>query len=158
MGCIPKGLDCGAARSFGSTWRRVGTRTLKLYDGSVLTRVLRATYRGHKIELIANEEMILADVERGLGGSSFSNSTSASGSIAMASRRGRYSAWCRALDVYAWGILSASQAKLLESGVLSRLLELIEPRSVKRSTCLSGLSAYICEIRHLSGLWRLSTR
>ena len=37
------------------------------YGGTTLTRQLRALYRGHKIELLANEALILADVEASYG-------------------------------------------------------------------------------------------
>ena len=39
---------------------------MHLYGGTTLARQLRGLYRGHKIELLANEELILADVEASL--------------------------------------------------------------------------------------------
>jgi hypothetical protein len=130
MGCDSEGGSIAVLRDLSAALGgRVGTRTLKLYDGSVLTRVLRATYRGHKIELIANEEMILADVEARFGRFELLKFNERQWKY----RYGKPAAVVIARGVEHWmytpgGILSASQAKLLESGVLSRLLELIEPR------------------------------
>jgi hypothetical protein len=46
---------------------RVTKRNVMLMRGITLTRQLRALYRGHKIELIANDNLILADVEASYG-------------------------------------------------------------------------------------------
>src|SRR5690349_14714016 len=45
----------------------VRKKVVRLYGGTTLTRRLRALYRGHKIELLANNELILADVEASYG-------------------------------------------------------------------------------------------
>ncbi len=45
----------------------VRARKQELNDGSILTHALHGTYRAHKLELRANEEMIVADVEARYG-------------------------------------------------------------------------------------------
>ena len=89
----------------------VGAKKLKLNDGSILTHVLRGTYRAHKIELVANEEIIVADMRRDLGSSSFLYSTSATGSIDMASPR----------PSFLWVVSSMPCIRILEACRLPRL-------------------------------------
>jgi hypothetical protein len=104
-------------------------RRQELNDGSILTHVLRGTYRAHKLELRANEEMIVADIEAQYGQFHL---------LIFNERPWRYRYGKPAAFVLANGAehsmytlrgeLSEDQAKLLESGALSRLLDLISPQ------------------------------
>lgn len=111
---------------------RVGIKKVELYDGSILTQVLCTTHREHKIELLANEEMILVDVEARFGPFEL---------LMFNQRPGNFSYGKSAAIVTALGVehhmhtldgsLSPAQAALLESGVLSRLLESIAPKELE---------------------------
>ena len=107
---------------------RVGKKTVLLYGGVILTRQLRVLYREHKIELLANDELILADIEASYGrfelmqinpGSRFRFGRHA-GIVTTGS--GKYGVFT--LD----GNLSRAQEELYNSGILGRLLDVIDPR------------------------------
>lgn len=111
----------------------VRAKKQELNDGSILTHVLHGTYRAHKIELIGNEEMIVADVEARFGQFHL---------LIFNERQWKYRFGKPAAFVLAGGIeyamythlgvLSEAQAKLLESGALSRLLESIAPQELEQ--------------------------
>jgi hypothetical protein len=108
---------------------RLGAKRVKRDDGSILTRALRATYREHKIELLANEEAILADVEARFGHFELLKINERPWKY----RYGKPAAAVLANGVEHWiyaykGSLSAAQTNLVESGVLTKLLESIAPQ------------------------------
>lgn len=106
---------------------RVKKKTVLLYGGATLTSQLRGLYRGHKIELLANHELILADVEASYGRFE----------LLQINPRTRFQHGHPACTVTTpnanhtiftlGGTLSPAQAELYESGVLGRLLDVIVP-------------------------------
>ena len=111
----------------------VRAKKQELTNGSILTHVLHGTYRAHKIELIANEEMILVDVEARYGQFHL---------LTFNERQWKYRFGKPASVVLAHGVeypmhtldgsLSEAQAKLLQSGALSTLLEVIAPQELEQ--------------------------
>jgi hypothetical protein len=105
---------------------RVRKKSFLLVGGTTLTHQLRALYRGHKIELLANENWILVDVEARFG---------QFGLFKINQRRayfGRPAATVEAAGVKHAvftidGNLSHAQAELYDSGALKRLLDVISP-------------------------------
>lgn len=105
----------------------VRKKAVHLYGGATLTRQLRGLYRGHKIELLANDELILADVEANYGQFELMQINPRSkfhfGKPArtVTTNVAKYAIFT--LD----GNLSPAQAELYESGILGRLLDVIDP-------------------------------
>ena len=105
----------------------VRKKTVLLYGGATLTRQLRGLYRGHKIELLANHELMLTDVEASYGRFEL---------IQINPRtRFQHGKLARTITTTSanhtiftpGGKLSPAQAELYESGVLGRLLDVIVP-------------------------------
>jgi len=100
---------------------------VRLYGGTTLTRQLRTLYRGHKIEVLANSELILADVEASYGRFELF--------VINPRPSTRYGKHARPINTTTAkhvlftieGNLSPSQSELCESGVLERLLDVIDP-------------------------------
>lgn len=99
-----------------------------LYGGVTLTHQLRARYREHTIELLANNELILVDVESTFGQFELLMSnprpTSLPGKIAhtIQTPRAKHA-------IYTFGgILSGPQSELCVPGVLGRILDVIDPK------------------------------
>jgi hypothetical protein len=123
-GCI--GVLCDLAQTLKG---HVKKKTVHLYGGATLLRQLRAVYRGHKIELLANDELMLADVEAAYGrfellqikprSARFQHGKAAR---TITSRDAEFTIFT--LD----GNLSPAQAKLYESGALGRIFDVIGPR------------------------------
>ena len=107
---------------------RLRKKTVHLYGGATLTQQLRGLYRGHKIELLANNELILADVEASYGrfeliqinprSTRFQHGKPARTVTTSGAKHAIFT-----LD----GNLSLAQAELYESGILGRLLDVIDP-------------------------------
>ena len=110
------------AKSLGG---RVRKKVVHLYGGTTLTRQLRTLYRGHKIELLANEELILADVEAGYGRFELFmiNGRSPYGKPAHTINASSAKHVIFTLD----GNLSGPQSELCASGVLARFLDVVDP-------------------------------
>jgi hypothetical protein len=98
-----------------------------LMGGITLTRQLRALYRGHKIELLANESLILVDVEASYGRFEL---------LEINPRTIYYGKPAAAIEIAGFkhaiftidGTLSGAQAELYESGALGRILNVVDPR------------------------------
>jgi hypothetical protein len=113
------------AKIFGVKVKRA---KVMLTDASMLTRQVRATYRRHQIELLASEDLILADVEARYG----------SFTLLKVNPRVRSLHQAPVCDVRASGAdhqvfnadgkLSQAQSDLINSGLLTRLLEVISPQ------------------------------
>lgn len=113
------------AKAFGVQVKRA---KVVLTGGATLTHRLRALYRRHEIELLANQDLMLADVEACFG----------EFTLLYINPRARLSHDAPACTVHASGIehqvfnsggeLSQVQSDLIESGVLELLLEIIRPR------------------------------
>ena len=107
---------------------QVKKKKTMLYGGTTLTRQLRGLYRGHEVELLANDELICADIEASYGQfellmvnprpASLRRGTG----VAITTKRAKYTIF--PVD----GNLSAAQADLCESGALGRLLDVVDPR------------------------------
>lgn len=93
-----------------------------------LTHVLRAEYREHKVEILANEEIVLLDVEARYGPFS----------LMVINPSTRFRAFSRPLQHTAevagvayridpYGELSPAQSRLLASGAVGRILKVIRP-------------------------------
>jgi hypothetical protein len=105
----------------------VRKKTVLLYGGATLTRQLRGLYRGHKVELLANHELILIDVEASYGRFE----------LLQINPRTRFQHGKPARTIATTsanhtiftlgGKLSPAQAELYESGALGRLLDVIVP-------------------------------
>jgi hypothetical protein len=101
-----------------------------LMGGVTLTRRLRAPYRGHRVDLLANRDLILLDVEARYGQFRLLY-------INPRVRRPRHGAAASTVDVSGvkhevfnyHGELSPAQADLMESGALERLLGVIHPQA-----------------------------
>jgi hypothetical protein len=108
---------------------RVRKKTVQLQGGATLTRQLRGLYRGHKIELLANEELILTDVEAAYGGFELLQ-------INRRSTRFQYGKPARTITTSSTkhtiftrdGNFSPAQVELWESGALARILDVIDPQ------------------------------
>ena len=105
---------------------RVRKKTVHLYGNETLTRELRAPYRRHKVELLANEDLILVDVTANYGRFGLFKINSQMGYY------GKRAQTIRAKDsthiVFTVdGNLSRAQSELMESGAISRLLDVISP-------------------------------
>jgi hypothetical protein len=111
-----------------SLGQRVRNTNVMLTGSITLTRQLRVLHRGHKIELLANDSLILADVEANYGRFE----------LLMINPRltrtpyGRPASTINTTGVEhvvftTDGSLSRAQAELQESGVLGRLLNVIDP-------------------------------
>jgi hypothetical protein len=106
----------------------VRKKTVHLYGGATLTRQLQGFYRGHKIELLANDELILVDVEASYGrfeliqinprSTRFQHGKLARTVITNGAKHAIFT-----MD----GNLSLAQTELYEGGVLGRLLDIIDP-------------------------------
>jgi len=100
-----------------------------LPGGVTLTRQLRAPYRGHRVDLHANHDWVLADIEARYGQFRLFYINPRAG-------QSRYGAPACTVDVSGvehpvfnyHGELSPPQADLVESGVLERLLSVIDPQ------------------------------
>lgn len=108
---------------------RVTKAKVELDDGRILTHRVRAFYRGHQIELLADHELMLVDIEADYG----------QFTLFYINPRKRHSLWgepiftMRVADVEYQGFnypgeLTPEQSSLIESGTLSRLLEAINPQ------------------------------
>ena len=105
---------------------RVRKKTVHLYGNETLTREVHAPYRGHKVELLANEDLILVDVTANYGRFGLFKINSQMGYY------GKRAQTIRAKDsthiVFTVdGNLSRAQSELMESGAISRLLDVISP-------------------------------
>jgi len=106
----------------------VKKKTVHLDGGTTLTRQLRGLYRGHRVELLANDELILADVEASYGEFELLK-------INPRPARFPYGKPARTITTRDTkhviftidGKLSPAQVELCESGVLGRLLNVINP-------------------------------
>jgi hypothetical protein len=122
----PDGIEAldDIAKVFGAPVKRA---KVMLAGGPTLTRRLRALYRRHQIELLANQDLMLADVEARFG----------EFTLCYINPRVRVSDEAPACTVHASGSeyhvfnsggeLSQAQSDLIKSGVLERLLEVIDP-------------------------------
>lgn len=107
---------------------RVKKRLVRLVGGTILTHQLRTPYRKHKIDLRANDELVLIDVEAAYG----------SFHLFMINRRPRTIYGKPAHMIRASGVdhivftldgsLSEAQSELCESGPMSQLLDVVNPR------------------------------
>jgi hypothetical protein len=124
----PDGLEIlnDLAKDFGAPIKRAKV----MLEGDItLTRRLRAPYRGHQIELLANRDLVLADVEAPYGQFRLFY-------INPRVLQSRYGAPACTLNVSGFkhqvfnyhGELSPAQADLVDSGALERLLGVIDPQ------------------------------
>ncbi len=107
---------------------QVRKKVVLLYGGITLTRQLRAVYRGHKIELLANDDLILADVEGNYG--RFELLRINPRSTEVSHRKPAHTintSTSKQVVCSSDGSLSASQSELCESGVLQRLVDIVDP-------------------------------
>jgi hypothetical protein len=93
----------------------------------VLTNQLRARYRGHKVELLANVEWIRADIEANYGNFELLMINRRPGTTYGRPARTMKTATAEYALYSIDGDLSEPQSKLYESGVLERLLDAISP-------------------------------
>jgi hypothetical protein len=102
---------------------------VRLDDGRILTHRVRAFHRGHQIELLADQELMLVDIEADYG----------QFTLFYINPRKRHSLWgepiftMRVADVEYQGFnypgeLTPEQSFLIESGTLRHLLEKINPQ------------------------------
>lgn len=113
------------AESLGS---RVTKTNVMLMGNTTLTRQLRALDRGHKIELLANDSLILADVEANYGRFELLKINPRSARTPYGRPAGTINtAGVEHVIFTIDGSLSRAQAELYESGVLERLLNVIDP-------------------------------
>ena len=89
------------------------------YGGTTLTRQLRALYRGHKIELLANEALILADVEASYGRFELLQINPISTRFQLKPARTINTSSAKHVILTFDGNLSGPQSELYESGVLA---------------------------------------
>jgi hypothetical protein len=105
----------------------VRKKTVLLYGGVTLTRQLRGLYREHKIELLANHELVLTDVEASYGRFELLQINPRTkfhhGTLARTITTTSANHMVFTLE----GELSPAQAELYESGILRRLLDVIVP-------------------------------
>lgn len=125
------------AEAFGSRMRK---KRVYLEDGSVLTQSLRATFREHKIELLANDNLVLADVEARYGEFKLLKINERPSKYRFGNTAATISASAaehtvRTID----GKLSRAQAELIASGVLSRLIERINLQTDEELNISQGL-------------------
>ena len=106
---------------------RIRKTKVVLNGGITLTQQLRNRYREHKIEVLANDELILADIEANFGRFELltinPRPTSLHGNAAhtLKTALGKYVIY--ALE----GVLSAPQSELCVPGVLGRILDVVAP-------------------------------
>jgi len=105
----------------------VRKKVVSLCGGTTLTRQLRALYRGHKIDLLANSELILADVEASYGRFELFVINPRPSTRFGKPARPINTATAKHVIFTIDGNLSPSQSELCESGVLERLLDVIDP-------------------------------
>src|SRR5215471_13139126 len=109
---------------------RVGKKNVRLMGGITLTRQLRAIYHEHKIELLANEDLMLVDVGASYGRFELlmiNQRPTRSGYI-YGGPACKIKTTCTAHTVFTSdGNLSRAQSILYESGALERLLQVIAP-------------------------------
>jgi hypothetical protein len=105
----------------------VRKKIVRLYGGTTLTRQLRTLYRGHKVELLANSELILADVEASYGRFELFVINPRPSTLYGKPARPINTATARHVIFTIGGHLSPPQSELCESGVLERLLDVINP-------------------------------
>jgi len=108
---------------------RVTKKNVMLIGRGNITQQLRAVYRGHKIELLANNSLILADIEARYGQFEL---------LLINPLLTRIPYGKPALTIEAVGVkhsiftiggtLSRSQSELCQSRILRRLLDVIEPQ------------------------------
>jgi hypothetical protein len=107
---------------------RVTKKNVMLYGGLRLTRRLRVLYREHKIELLANDNLILADVEATYGQFKLlvvnPRSTTRFGKATGTISKTGVKHAIFTID----GKLSRAQSELHESGTLKRILDVINPQ------------------------------
>jgi hypothetical protein len=113
------------AKSLGGQVRK---KVVHLYGGTTLTRQLRALYRGHKIELLANEDLILADVEASYGPFELLQINPRWTRFGHGKPARTINTSSAKHEIFTFdGNLSGSQSELYESGVLGRLLDVVDP-------------------------------
>lgn len=98
-----------------------------LADGLTLTRRLRAVYQRHAVELHANQDLVLVDVEAHYGEFTL---LQINPRVKPSHRPRACSVQACSVNYHAYssaGTLSQAQSSLVESGVLKRLLEAIRP-------------------------------
>ncbi len=107
----------------------VRSAKVTLAGGLTLTRQLWASYRGHRLDLLANRDLMLADIEAAYGQFRLFY-------VNPRVHESRYGAPACTVDVAGvkhqifnyHGQLSRTQADLVESGALERLLGVIDPQ------------------------------
>jgi len=108
---------------------RVTKKNVMLIGRGNITQQLRAVYRGHKIELLANDSLILADIEARYGQFELLLINPLLTRIPYGKPALMIeSAGVTHLIFTIGGSLSRSQSELYQSGVLKRLLDVIEPQ------------------------------
>lgn len=108
---------------------RVKRTKVMIGDGSVLTRILRAQYRKHRIELVSNEKLMLIDVEANYGQFTLlkvravvQQGIRSSGEIVTASGR------AYEISAVALTALSREQSSLIASCAVAKILERVDLR------------------------------
>ena len=112
------------AKSLGGQVRK---KVVHLYGGTTLTRQLRVLYRGHKIELLANEDLTLADVEASYGRFELLQINPISTRFQLKPARTTNTSSAKHVILTFDGNLSGPQSELYESGVLGRFLDVVDP-------------------------------
>ena len=112
------------AKSLGGQVRK---KVVHLYGGTTLTRQLRVLYRGHKIELLANEALILADVEASYGRFELLQINPISTRFQLKPARTTNTSSAKHVILTFDGNLSGPQSELYESGVLGWFLDVVDP-------------------------------
>jgi hypothetical protein len=114
------------AKAFVSSVKRT---KVMLRDGSVLTRILRAQYRKHQIELVSNEKLMLIDVEANYGQFTLLR-VKAAAQQGMRSAGETVTASGRPYEICAVALteLSRAQSDLIASGAVAGILESVSLR------------------------------
>lgn len=114
------------AKAFVSRAKRT---KVMLRDGSVLTRVLRAQYRKHRMELVSNQELMLIDVEANYGQFTLLVVKPAAQQGSRSSRK-IVTASGRPYEISAVALteLSRAQSGLIASGAVAHILESVSLR------------------------------
>jgi hypothetical protein len=108
---------------------RVTKKNVMLIGRGNITQQLRAVYRRHKIELLANNNLILADIEASYGQFELLLINPLLTRIPYGKPAFKIeTAGIKHLIFTIDGTLSRSQSELYESGVLKRLLDIIKPQ------------------------------
>ena len=109
---------------------RVTKKKVMLMGGIVLTQQLRALYRDHRIELLANDDFMLADVGANYGPFELlkinPTITHRIGTFIRTKKVGKHVAFTIDRD------LSPEQSKLFGSGVLHRLVRISSCKRTKK--------------------------